>query len=81
MNQKWIKLMNKPTLDANDYTWINLDTIRKVKVEKGDIVTSEKTVKDVYLITVVNTNGVYKYFYGDIYTIHNFENVMMSGVK
>ena len=45
MNQKWIKLMNKPTLDANDYTWINLDTIRKVKVEKGDIVTSEKTVK------------------------------------
>jgi hypothetical protein len=81
MNQKWIKLMNRATLDATDYTWVNLKEIKEIRVEKGAVTTAEVTIKEIYLITVIDTKGSSKFYYGDIHIIYNFEKVMMSGVE
>ena len=80
MNQKWIKLMNRATLDATDYTWVNLTEIREIRVEKAAITTAA-SIKEIYLIKVIDTKGFSKFYYGDIHIIYDFEKVMMSGVE
>lgn len=81
MNQKWIKLMNRATLDATDYTWVNLNEIREIRVEKAAITTAETSIKEIYRVTIIDTKGSNKFYYGDIHTIYDFEKVMMSEVK